>query len=79
MTINLAIEHVKRDIKRFGMNEDAFADIFKQSDLQNSIIFALDQIEQQLRISLPQLIGVLKHFDNAISHLKQSQLSLIVV
>lgn len=44
LTVNLAIEKTKQDLKRFNMNEAAFADLFRQSDLQSSIANALDQI-----------------------------------
>ncbi|MEZ5700699.1 MAG: hypothetical protein R3E42_00025 [Burkholderiaceae bacterium] len=44
------------------MNEAAFADLFRQSDLQSSIANALDQIENQLTISLGQMLNVVTAF-----------------
>lgn len=70
MTVNLAIERTKQDLKRFRMNEEAFAKLFRQTDLQNSIIAALDQIEQQLTVSLSQMLQVVSHFAPAIEHLQ---------
>lgn len=62
LTVNLAIEKTKQDLKRFNMNEEAFADLFRQSDLQSSIANALDQIENQLTISLGQMLNVVTAF-----------------
>jgi hypothetical protein len=69
LTINLAIEKTKRDLKRFDMNEEAFAEIFMQSALEASIADALKQIEQSLRISLEQMLGVVEKFQPAIEYL----------
>lgn len=69
LTVNLAIEKTKQDLKRFNMNEDAFAALFKQSNLQASIAGALDSIEQQLTISLSQMLGVTEAFSEAIDRL----------
>jgi len=69
LTVNLAIEKTKRDLKRFKMDEDVFAEIFKQSDIQASIADALTQIEQSLRISLEQMLGVVKIFQPVIERL----------
>lgn len=66
LTVNLAIEKTKQDLKRFHMNEAAFAELFRQSDLQNSIASALDSIENQLTISLGQMLGVIDKFRPAI-------------
>lgn len=72
MTVSLAIERTKQDVKRFGMDTEAFADLFRQTDLQNSIIDALDEIENQLTVSLGQMLQVVKHFDSAIAHIQNS-------
>ena len=69
MTVNLAIERTKQDLRRFNMNEDAFSSLFRQSDLQNSIIQALDQIENQLTVSLSQMLDVVNHFSPTINEL----------
>ncbi|MCE1244352.1 SIR2 family protein [Oryzomicrobium sp.] len=66
LTINLAIEKTKEDLKRFQVNEDAFSDLFQQSALQDSIADALDQIERQLTISLSQMLEVVNHFNPCI-------------
>lgn len=63
LTVNLAIEKTKQDLRRFQMNEAAFADLFRQSDLQSSIASALDQIESQLTISLGQMLNVVTAFN----------------
>lgn len=76
MTINLAIERTKQDLSRFRMNEDAFASLFRQTDLQNSIIAALDQIESQLTVSLSQMLQVVNDFASAINHLQSSYRSV---
>jgi hypothetical protein len=68
MTVNLAIEKTKQDLKRFKMNEEAFADLFRQSVLQASIASALDQIENQLTISLSQMLNVVKAFTPVLDH-----------
>lgn len=62
LTVNLAIEKTKEDLKRFNMNEEAFVNLFKQSNLQSSIIGALGQIETQLTISLRQMLDVVERF-----------------
>ncbi|HEU4952003.1 MAG TPA: hypothetical protein VFT46_08610 [Holophagaceae bacterium] len=69
LTVNLAIEKTKQDLKRFRMNEQAFMDLFKQSELQTSIADALDSIEEQLTISLDQMLDVTETFDASISRL----------
>lgn len=66
LTVNLAIEKTKQDLRRFQMNEQAFAELFRQSDLQSSIANALDQIESQLTISLGQMLSVVTAFNPAI-------------
>lgn len=76
MTLNLAIERTKQDLKRFNMNEDAFSNLFRQSDLQNSIVEALDQIESQLTVSLGQMLQVVNDFAPAINHLQNSYQSV---
>lgn len=68
LTVNLAIEKTKQDLKRFKMNEAAFADLFRQSELQSSIANALDQIENQLTISLGQMLDVVKVFTPGLDH-----------
>jgi hypothetical protein len=72
MTVNLAIERTKQDLRRFNMDEKAFSSLFKQADLQNSIIAALDQIENQLTVFLGQMLKVVNHFNASIDHLKNS-------
>lgn len=69
LTVNLAIEKTKRDLKRFNINEHAFSEIFKQSDIEASIADALRQIEQSLRISLKQMLEVVEAFQPAIERL----------
>lgn len=69
LTVNLAIEKTKQDLKRFRMDEKAFADLFRQSNLQASIVNALDQIESQLTISLRQMLDVVEAFSPAIDRL----------
>jgi hypothetical protein len=69
LTVNLAIEKTKRDLKRFKVNEEAFAELFKQSDIETSIADALKQIEQNLRISLKQMLEVVEMFQPAIEKL----------
>jgi UDP-2,3-diacylglucosamine pyrophosphatase LpxH len=71
LTVNLAIEKTKQDLKRFNMDEKAFAELFKQSDLQASIISALGQIEDQLTISLKQMLGVVEKFSPTIEKLSE--------
>ncbi len=69
MTINLVVEKTKQDLIRFRIDQQAFANIFQQSSLQDSIIQALDQIETQLTVSLRQMLEVVRQFDPAIRHL----------
>lgn len=76
MTVNLAIEKTKQDLRRFNMNEEAFANLFRQTDLQNSIIGALDQIENQLTVSLSQMLQVVVHFSPAIDHIQNKYQSV---
>lgn len=76
MTLNLAIERTKQDLRRFNMNEEAFTNLFRQSDLQNSIVEALDQIENQLTVSLGQMLQVVNDFAPAINHLQASYQSV---
>lgn len=76
MTVNLAIERTKQDVKRFGMNTEAFSNLFRQTDLQNSIVGALDQIESQLTVSLQQMLQVVEHFSPAIDGLKNNYQSI---
>lgn len=66
MTINLAIEKTKEDVKRFDVDPVHFSNLFQQSHLQKSIQTALDQIKNQLKISLGQLIDVVRAFDETI-------------
>ncbi|QPF73597.1 hypothetical protein G8A07_12135 [Roseateles sp. DAIF2] len=66
LTVNLAIEKTKQDLKRFNMNEAAFAELFRQSSLQASIASALSSIEEQLTISLGQILGVIDQFRPAV-------------
>ena len=72
LTVNLAIEKTKQDLTRFNMNEAAFADLFRQSDLQASIVNALDQIENQLTISLGQMLNVVTAFSPGIDRVVSS-------
>ena len=67
LTVNLAIEKTKQDLKRFNMNEQAYADLFRQSNLQTSIIAALEQLETQLTISLGQMLNVVTAFTPVIN------------
>lgn len=76
MTVNLAIERTKQDLRRFNMNEEAFASLFRQTELQNSIVAALDQIENQLTVSLGQMLQVVNDFAPAINHLQASYQSV---
>ena len=69
LTVNLAIEKTKQDLRRFNMNEAAFSALFRQSDLQSSIGSALDQIENQLTLSLGQMIDVVNAFSPSIDRL----------
>lgn len=69
LTVNLAMEKIKRDLKRFEMDEEAFADLFRHTDIQDSIANALQQIEQSLTISLGEMLGVIKKFQPAIESL----------
>ncbi len=71
ITINLTIEKTKADLARFNVNEQAFLDLFRQSDLQESIVEALDEIERQLTVSLEQMLGVVNHFDPALDVIGQ--------
>lgn len=71
LTVNLAIERTKQDLKRFKMNEAAFADLFRQSHLQSSIGNALDEIEEKLTVSLRQMMSVVEKFDPYINALAQ--------
>jgi hypothetical protein len=66
ITVNLAIEKTKQDMKRFKVNEQAFMELFRQTDLQKSISEALRQIEEQLTISLDQMLDVVDLFSPAI-------------
>lgn len=72
LTVNLAIEKTKQDLKRFNMNEEAFSELFRQSDLQSSIASALTQIEQQLTISLGQMLGVVNTFVPSIDRVVEA-------
>lgn len=76
LTINLAIEKTKQDLKRFNMNEAAFAQLFRQSDLQSSIANALDQIEHQLTISLGQMLNVVNTFTPVLDRIVTSYRSV---
>lgn len=76
LTVNLAIEKTKQDLRRFQMNEEAFADLFRQSHLQSSIASALDQIENQLTISLGQMLNVVMAFNPTIDKLASSYHSI---
>lgn len=76
MTVNLAIERTKQDLRRFNMNEAAFSSLFRQTELQSSIIAALDQIENQLTVSLSQMLQVVNHFAPAINHIQSSYHSI---
>lgn len=69
LTVNLAMAKIKSDLKRFKMNEEAFADLFRHSDIQDSIANALQQIELSLTIPLDELLGTLKKFEPAIQSL----------
>jgi hypothetical protein len=69
LTVNLAMRKIKSDLKRFKMNEEAFADLFRHTDIQDSIANALQQIEQSLTIPLDELLGALKKFEPAIQSL----------
>ena len=69
LTVNLAIEKTKRDLKRFNIDEQAFSEIFKQSDIDSSIAEALQQIEASLRLSLKQMLEVVEAFQPAIGRL----------
>lgn len=69
LTVNLAIEKTKQDLQRFHMDQQAFADLFRQSNLQASIAGALDSIEKQLTLSLSQMLGVTEAFSGSIDRL----------
>ena len=69
LTVNLVIEKTKLDLKRFNMNEAAFTELFRQSNLQSSISSALSSIENQLTISLGQILDVIDNFRPAIDDL----------
>jgi hypothetical protein len=69
LTVNLAIEKTKQDLKRFKMNEEAFANLFRQSHLQSSIVDALEQLETQLTISLRQMLEVVTAFSPSINRI----------
>lgn len=71
LTINLTIEKTKQDLRRFRVDENAFAQLFGQPDLQTSIQRALDQIEKQLTLSLDQMLSVVSDFNPAITALVQ--------
>lgn len=71
ITVNLAIERTKLDMRRFGVDENAFADLFHQTTVQETIIHALDAIEQQLRIPLDQMLAIMDTFAPAINALFQ--------
>lgn len=72
MTINLAIERTKEELRRFAFDQAVFAQLFRQTELQNCIIAALEEIEEKLTVSLAQMIGVIQHFDTSINHLTNS-------
>lgn len=76
LTVNLAVEKTKQDLRRFNMDENAFANLFRQSDLQSSIANALDQIEQQLTISLGQMLSVVEAFNPAIERISEKYSSV---
>ena len=69
LTVNLAMAKIKSDLKRFEMDEEAFADLFRHTDIQDSISNALQKIEQSLTIPLDELLGTLKKFEPAIQSL----------
>lgn len=69
LTVNLAIEKTKQDLKRFNVNEQAFCDLFQQTALQGSIVAALEQLEGQLTISLGQMLDVVKAFAPVLDEL----------
>lgn len=72
LTINLAIERTKNDLRRFKVDENSFSKIFKQTELQQSINQALETIEKRLTISLGQMLDVLDHYDPAITEISKS-------
>lgn len=69
MTVNLAIETVKQDMRRFNVNEHAFAELFMQTQLQQAVGNALTQIENQLQISWGQMMDAIDTFDTVIEAL----------
>lgn len=71
ITVNLAIENTKIEMRRFGVNEQNFADLFHQSTVQNTIIEALIAIERQLFIPLEQLLAILDRFGPTMDALFQ--------
>lgn len=72
MTINLVIEKAKTNLRRFRINEAAFAQLFQQSTLQQAIANALTEIETKLTVELGQMIDVLTTLDPAMRHLQQT-------
>jgi len=69
LTINLVIEKTRVDLQRFQINETAFCSIFRQTDLQASIIEALTSIERQLTIPLDSQLYISSIFDSSVEFL----------
>jgi hypothetical protein len=69
LTVNIAMAKIRSDLKRFEMDEEAFADLFRHTDIQDSIASALQKIEEALTIPLDELLGTLKKFEPAIQSL----------
>lgn len=71
ITISLAMEKTKLDAARFGINPNAFGTLFQTTGLQQAIINALNQIEQQLTITLQHLMSTINIYDQSIQKIAQ--------
>lgn len=71
LAVNLALEKAKENLRRYKVDEGIFSQLFRQSDLQLSIVNALERIEDQLTISQHQLVDVVKVFDPVIENLSK--------
>lgn len=76
MTISLAMEKTKLDAQRFGINPTAFGNLFQTSGIQQAIINALNQIEQQLTVTLGTLIHTINIYNQGISQISEKYNSI---
>lgn len=76
MTISLAMEKTKQDAQRFNIDPAAFGDLFQTSGLQQATINALNQIEQQLTVTISTLLQTINIYDQGITQISQKYSSV---